>query len=183
MLHAIQKPYLLMIGDTRNPRNAKTAFGLKQWAPRDCLGQLRLSPEAVDVGLPDMSATQAVEAGAKTLVIGIAPPGGRLPESWHSILTDALTSGLDIAAGLHQRLRDIPAVANRAASLGRRIHDVRQSDRSFPLATGARRPGRRLLTVGTDCASGKKYTALALARAMTQRGWKADFRATGQTGI
>jgi uncharacterized NAD-dependent epimerase/dehydratase family protein len=182
-LHVIQKPYLLMVGDTENPRNAKTAFGLKQWTPESCLGQLRLSPSAVDIGLPDMSIAQAAAAGAKTLVIGIAPPGGQLPKSWYPVLVNALEAGMDVAAGLHSRLSQIPEIAERAAELGRRIHDVRQNEGGFPIATGKRRPGRRLLTVGTDCASGKKYTALALASAMTRRGWKADFRATGQTGI
>jgi uncharacterized NAD-dependent epimerase/dehydratase family protein len=46
-----------------------------------------------------------------------------------------------------------------------------------------KRSGKRLLTVGTDCALGKKYTALSIARAFAVRGIHADFRATGQTGI
>ena len=53
----------------------------------------------------------------------------------------------------------------------------------IPIGTGARRTGKRLLTVGTDCALGKKYSALAIARAFKARGVDADFRATGQTGI
>jgi uncharacterized NAD-dependent epimerase/dehydratase family protein len=182
-LHALGKPYLLMVGDTENPRNAKTALGLKQWAGEDCIGQLRLSPAAVDIGLPDMTVPQAAAAGARTLVIGIAPPGGQLPASWYPVLLSALEAGMDLAAGLHSRLSYIPQIAERAVSLGRRLHDVRQNDGAFPIATGKRRPGRRLLTVGTDCASGKKYTALALAREMARRGWNANFRATGQTGI
>jgi len=182
-VHTLEKPYLLMVGDTENPRNAKTALGLKQWTPESCVGQLRLSAAAVDIGLPDMSVAQAAAAGAKTLVIGIAPPGGQLPTRWYPVLIAALEAGLDLAAGLHSRLSHIPEIAERAARLGRRIHDVRQNDTAFPVATGKRRPGRRLLTVGTDCASGKKYTALAVARAMARRGWNADFRATGQTGI
>jgi hypothetical protein len=74
-LHTSRKPYLLMMGETENPRNAKTALGLKQWTPEACVGQLRLTAATVDVGLPDMSVTQGVAAGAKTLLIGIAPPG------------------------------------------------------------------------------------------------------------
>jgi uncharacterized NAD-dependent epimerase/dehydratase family protein len=116
-------------------------------------------------------------------VIGIAPPGGQLPASWHAVLIDALQAGLDIAAGLHQRVKSIPAIAECAARLGREIHDVRHSDSAFPVGTGIRRPGRRLLTVGTDCVVGKKYTALAIAKGLRARGHQADFRATGQTGI
>lgn len=182
-IHHIKKPYLLLIGDMENPNNAKTAFGLRDWTPEACLGQLRFNDRAVDLGLPQMSPGQAVAAGAKTLVIGIAPPGGQLPASWHSTLIEALKAGLDLAAGLHQRLKAIPEIASCAAQLGRQIHDVRHSDTQFSVGTGLPRTGRRLLTVGTDCALGKKYTALALAKAMTARGFKADFRATGQTGV
>jgi uncharacterized NAD-dependent epimerase/dehydratase family protein len=182
-LHTIKKPYLLLIGDMENPKNAKTAFGLRDWNPEACIGQLRFNDKAVDLGLPEMSPELAVSAGAKTLVIGIAPTGGQLPESWHRTLIDALSAGLDVASGLHQRLGEIPEIAKCAANLGRQIHDIRRTDMTFPVGTGRRRSGRRLLTVGTDCAQGKKYTALAIAKAMTGRGHQADFRATGQTGI
>jgi uncharacterized NAD-dependent epimerase/dehydratase family protein len=182
-IHNIKKPYLLLIGDTENPQNAKTAFGLKDWTPEACIGQLRFNARAVDLGLPNMSPLIAASAGAKTLVIGIAPPGGQLPQSWHRSLLDALNAGLDIAAGLHQRISQISAIAEAAAKLGREIHDVRQTDMTIAVGSGERRSGRRLLTVGTDCTLGKKYTALAIAKAMTAKGYKADFRATGQTGI
>jgi len=64
-----------------------------------------------------------------------------------------------------------------------RLIDVRHSDTPFPAGTGRKRSGKRVLTVGTDCALGKKYTALALTEALRVRGAKASFRATGQTGI
>ncbi len=182
-IHDIKKPYLLLIGDMDIAGNAKTAFGLRDWAPDACLAQLRFNDKAVDLGLPQMTPRQAVAAGAKTLVIGIAPVGGQLPASWHPTIVEALEAGLDVAAGLHQRLGQIPEFAERAARLGRQIHDVRHSSTKFSVATGLRRAGKRLLTVGTDCALGKKYTALAITKAMTARGHKADFRATGQTGI
>lgn len=182
-VHEIRKPYLLLIGDTDNPINAKTAFGLRDWTPDSCLGQLRWTDRAVNVGLPDLSLEEAVARGAKSLVVGIAPPGGQLPSSWHPILIQALQAGLDLAAGLHQRLRDIPEIASCAARLGRTIHDVRHCDSTFPVGTGLPRVGRRLLTVGTDCVVGKKYTALAIAKGLAARGHRVDFRATGQTGI
>jgi uncharacterized NAD-dependent epimerase/dehydratase family protein len=183
MLRTLKKPYLLLIGDMENPVNAKTAFGLKDWVPEACIGQMRFSTRAVDLGLPDMTPQQAAEAGAKTLLIGIAPPGGALPESWHPTLLQALDAGLDLVAGLHQRLTAIPALAARAKERGREIHDVRFTDTRFNVGTGIKRPGMRLLTVGTDCALGKKYTALAIAKELQRRGRSADFRATGQTGI
>lgn len=179
----IEKPYLLLIGDMTNPRNAKTAFGLRDWAGHDCVGQHRFSGAAVDIGLPDLTPHEAVARGAKTVVIGIAPQGGVLPAHWVSALQEALRAGLDIASGLHSRLRDIPEIADLARQLGRSLHDVRHHDQPIPVGTGKPRAGRRLLTVGTDCALGKKYTALSIADAMTRRGMNADFRATGQTGI
>lgn len=182
-IHRIEKPYLLLIGDVENPKSAKTAFGLRDWIPEACIGQLRFNERAVDVGLPDLSPEEARAAGAKTLVIGIAPAGGQLPESWNRTLLNALHTGLDIAAGLHQRIGEIPEIKACAARLGRQIHDVRHSSTKFAVGTGKRRPGLRLLTVGTDCALGKKYTALAIAKAMREKGLNADFRATGQTGI
>lgn len=179
----IKKPYLLLLGDVENINNAKTAFGLRDWAPEACLGQLRFDDCAADLGLRDMSPLQAVQAGAKTLVIGIAPPGGQLPSSWHPVLRDSLSVGLDIASGLHQRLTDIPELVRCAQEFGRQLHDVRHQRAKPSIGTGRRRTGRRLLTVGTDCALGKKYTALAIAKAMASKGFAADFRATGQTGI
>jgi len=181
--HELSKPYLLFIGDVTEPAYAKTAFGLRDWVPDSCLGQLRLSDRAVDLGLPNLSLIEAAGAGAKTLVVAIAPMGGQLHPSWLTIITAALDAGLDVAAGLHQRLADIPAVADAARRSGHKVHDVRHSDLALGVGTGLPRPGKRLLTVGTDCALGKKYTALALARAMCERGIDADFRATGQTGI
>ena len=165
-IHNILQPYLLLIGDTDNPAHAKTAFGLRDWTPEACIGQLRFTDRAVDLGLTQMSPAQAAAAGAKTLVVGIAPFGGQLPESWHATLIDALNAGLDLAAGLHQRLNGIPELRDRAARLGRKIHDVRHSDTRLSVGTGERRSGKRLLTVGTDCAQGKKYTALAITKAM-----------------
>lgn len=181
--HEIRKPYLLLIGDTDNPINAKTAYGLRDWIPDACLGQLRFTDRAIDLGLPDLSPAEAAARGAKSLIIGIAPPGGRLPSSWHPVLIEALEAGLDLAAGLHERLKHVPEIASRAARLGRAIHDVRHCDSAFPVGTGLPRTGRRLLTVGTDCVVGKKYTALAIAKALAARGRHVDFRATGQTGI
>lgn len=182
-LHEIRKPYLLLIGDVENPVNAKTAFGLRDWVPEACLGQLRFNPQAVDLGLDELSPREAASRGAKTLVIGIAPPGGQFPSAWCSVLIEALEAGLDLAAGLHQRLQKIPEIASCAFRLGRQVHDVRHCDVTFPVGTGLPRTGRRLLTVGTDCAVGKKYTALAIVREMAARGHRVDFRATGQTGI
>ena len=99
------------------------------------------------------------------------------------VLVDAVECGMDVASGLHTRLGSFAELSAAAERHGRRLVDVRVPARDFPTGSGRRRPGKRLLTVGTDCAVGKKYTALALERALRERGVDADFRATGQTGI
>ena len=84
---------------------------------------------------------------------------------------------------MHTRLTSFPSLVGLAAARGIRLLDVRHTDARFPAATGRKRTGMRVATVGTDCALGKKYTALALTQALRTRGVKATFRATGQTGI
>src|SRR5215475_3481258 len=90
---------------------------------------------------------------------------------------------MDLASGLHQKLTDHPKLVEAAKRLGRELHDVRHPTRDFEVGSGEKRSGKRLLAVGTDCSAGKMYTALALEKEMKKRGMKADFRATGQTGI
>ncbi len=179
----LPSPYLLFLGDITEPAFAKTAFGLKDWAPDKCLGEIGLTGCTVSVGLPRLTPAEARARGARALVLGVANPGGVLPRSWLQLLLEALEAGLDLIGGLHTRLRHVPELSQAAQRLGRRLIDVREPPPGIPVATGARRTGRRLLTVGTDCALGKKYTALALARAFRERGLDAGFRATGQTGI
>lgn len=179
----MQPPYLLFLGDVQDQLAAKTAHGLKDWRPERCLGQLRLPGCKADCGLPDLTVREAAAAGCRTLVVAVANSGGRLAEPWVPAIVEALEAGLDVASGLHQRLADIPAVAEAADRAGRELIEVRHPEHRFETATGIKRPGKRLLTVGTDCSCGKKYTALALEREMLARGRKATFRGTGQTGV
>jgi uncharacterized NAD-dependent epimerase/dehydratase family protein len=179
----LPQPYLLFLGDTVEPSYAKTAFGLRDWAPGRCLGEFACEAATVSTGLPWLTPAQARAAGAQAMVIGVANPGGRIPPSWIPPLLQALEAGLDLIGGMHTRLSAIEPLRQAALTLGRRLIDVREPPQGLPVATGAKRSGNRLLTVGTDCALGKKYTALALARALRARGVDADFRATGQTGI
>jgi uncharacterized NAD-dependent epimerase/dehydratase family protein len=184
--HALSRlpyPYLLFLGDATEPAYAKTAFGLRDWIPERCLGEWGCAEATVSTGLPRLAPREAHAQGARGLVIGVANVGGAIGERWVPLLVQALEAGLDIVSGLHARLTDIPELVATATRCGRRLIDVRVPPPRIPIATGRKRSGKRLLTVGTDCALGKKYTALALARALAARGRAADFRATGQTGI
>lgn len=179
----VRKPYLLFLGEAAHFSQAKTAFGLRDWAPEACVGQWRLPGCAVTLDLPDLEPAQAVTQGAGSLLIGVAPVGGRIAERWVPCLFAAVEAGLDIVSGMHGTLADVPGLADAAKARGVRLVDVRRPPTGLPTGTGRKRSGKRLLTVGTDCALGKKYTALALARALRARGVDADFRASGQTGI
>lgn len=180
---AIQHPYLLFLGDAADQLAAKTAQGVAHWRPEWCVGQLRLDGCKADLGLADMTLEEGLAVGAKTLVIGVANRGGVFSEAWIALLEQAVLLGYDLAAGLHNRLTDVPVLTAAAAQHGRRLFDVRHPTREFAVATGRKRTGKRLLAVGTDCSVGKMYTTLALEKEMKARGLKADFRATGQTGI
>lgn len=180
---SLRAPYLVFLADIAEATYAKTGLGVAQWCPEKCLGQLRLPGCAVDAGLPDMDVTTAAAQGARSLIFGVAPVGGAFKDSWIRALQDAARAGLDIVAGMHSRLASVPGLAEAAAAGGAALVDVRVPPAGIPIGTGRKRSGKRVLTVGTDCAVGKKYTALALARELRRRGVAATFRATGQTGI
>jgi uncharacterized NAD-dependent epimerase/dehydratase family protein len=179
----LPQPYLLFLGDTTDPGYAKTAFGLRDWAGERCIGEHALPGATVSTGLPRLTPSEAYQQGARALVIGVANSGGFIAQDWIPALEQSLEAGLDIISGMHARLTQIPKLARLAERHGRRLIDVRQPPANIPIANGRKRSGLRLLTVGTDCVLGKKYTALSIARAMLARGIDADFRATGQTGI
>jgi uncharacterized NAD-dependent epimerase/dehydratase family protein len=176
-------PYLLFLGDTTEPAYAKTAFGVHHWAPERCIGEFALADATVTTGLPRLNPFEAHARGARALLIGVATPGGVIPRHWLPALMDALRAGLDIVSGMHAKLDEIAELSAEASRTGRRLIDLRVPPLDIAVGSGRRRSGRRLLTVGTDCALGKKYTALAIARGLAARGLDVDFRATGQTGI
>jgi uncharacterized NAD-dependent epimerase/dehydratase family protein len=179
----IKQPYLMFLGDVPDQLAAKTAHGIVDWRRDWCIGQLRLPGCEADLGIPDMSIAEAAAAGAKTMIVGVANAGGVLPDHWTAEIVTAIERGMDIASGLHARLDSKAAIRDAAERHGRALYDVRHTSQTFATGKGSKRSGLRLLTVGTDCSVGKKYAALALDKAMREKGLKADFRATGQTGI
>ncbi len=179
----IVPPYLVFLGDEERMLLAKTGVGVVHWAPERCLGQFRLSEEAFDLGLPDLTPEEAAARGVKSLVIGVANIGGAISPSWRAVFERALGAGLDIVSGMHERLCDDEALVRCAKESGSRLIDLRDPPENLPIGTGKKRAGRRVLTVGTDCAVGKKYTALSVWRELVARGEDADFCATGQTGV
>ena len=179
----IETPYLLFLGDAPDMLAAKVAIGIRDWRPENAVGQIRLPGCGADLGLTEMTLAEAKAAGARTVVIGVANRGGIISKDWKKVLIAALEEGFDLAAGLHNRLRDEPDLLAVAEATGRALHDVRVPEVKYPIANGAPRAGKRCLAVGTDCSVGKMYTAMAMEREMQAAGMKATFRATGQTGI
>lgn len=179
----ISTPYLLFLGDAPDQLSAKVAQGIKDWRSENAVGQLRLPGCGADLGLNDLTLQEAFDAGAKTLVIGVANRGGVISAAWKHVLIDALRMGFDLASGLHNLLRDEPDLVDKAVANGRKLHDVRVPSVEYPIANGKKRSGKRCLAVGTDCSVGKMYTAMAMDELMRKRDMKSSFRATGQTGI
>ncbi len=177
-----------------SPLDAKTAVGVLRYRAEQVAAVIdstragRTAHACVGVGgdvpvVADVAA--AAESGADSLLIGIAPQGGDLPEAWRPVIRDALGRGWDVLAGLHQFLADDSEFRALAASRGARLIDARRPPPGRPIAS--RRASRVnalvVLTVGSDCNVGKMTTALELKRELRARGHRAAFVATGQTGI
>lgn len=121
---------------------------------------------------------------AKTLVIGIAPPGGKIPPHWRAIILDALSRGLNVLSGLHEFLQDDPEFAEAAKESGAEIVDVRRNqERDVANRQNIRPDCLRILTVGHDCSVGKMLVSAELTRALAKPDQSTKFVATGQTGI
>jgi len=177
------------------PHNAKTAYGVIRYG-RDDVAAVIDSTRAgqnVDAYLPGhdipivatLADALAIEPPPDALLIGIAPTGGRLPQSWRTVILDAIAAGLDVLSGLHTFIGDDPEFAAAAAAAGSTIVDYRRPPERMETAVGRRHaPGKRvILTVGSDCAIGKMSVALELRRAAQTSGDLVAFVATGQTGM
>ncbi len=119
-----------------------------------------------------------------TLVLGVAPSGGKIPPEWRSVLFEAVSRGMNIVSGMHEMLKDDAELLSRANERGVQLVDVRDNH-EFDVATGTgfREGCLRIHTVGNDCSVGKMVASLELARAIPKRGLTCKFLATGQTGI
>jgi len=179
----IPAPYLLYLGHSRDSIGIKTSRGLATFRPEDCVGEFRYDDCPLTLGLPRLGIVEGAAAGARTLVLGIANSGGTMGQDLIDDAAAALGAGMNVAAGLHQRLRDVPRLTALAQQRGLALFDVRDPPEDLIVGTGYPRAGHRLLSVGTDCSVGKMYASLALVAALRARGIAADFRATGQTGI
>jgi uncharacterized NAD-dependent epimerase/dehydratase family protein len=175
--------------------HGKTAVGVIRYGPDDVIAVIDSSQTGGNVSsiLPDrdipivadLDAALGLQPRPDTLLIGIAPTGGRLPDSWRATILAAIRAGLDVHSGLHTFLGDDTEFAAAAREAGTTIVDYRRPPDRMETAMGRRHgPGKRvILTVGTDCAIGKMSVALELRAAARAAGRSAAFVPTGQTGM
>ncbi len=176
------------------PLDAKTALGVIRYRPEEVVAVIdseragRTCQDCVGLGgdIPVVAGLEGAAAlDADTLLLGTAPQGGGLPESWRHVIAGALMRGWDVLSGLHVFLADDPELAALASAKGCTIHDVRRPPATRAIA--ARRVAGTealvVLTVGSDCNVGKMTTALELHAELLGRGARSAFVATGQTGI
>jgi uncharacterized NAD-dependent epimerase/dehydratase family protein len=174
-----------------NPRTAKTASGLLRYCPDECVAVFDPDCAGQTAG-PLLGAGESVPvigrledaAEADTLVIGIAPPGGKVPPAWRAVIQDAIKRKLNILSGLHDFLSDDEELVASARAHGVTITDVRKNNFKQIAVRRELKPNcLRLHTVGHDCSVGKMVVSLEMQRGLVARGRDAHFVATGQTGI
>ncbi len=170
---------------------AKTAQCLLRYRPDRVVAVLdsaeagQTAEQVFGVGgdIPVVSSLDDV-SGADTLLIGVATPGGFLPDNMRAIVLDAIDRGMNVVAGLHTFLSDDPEISEAAKRAGVTLTDVRKNrERDVAQRQGLNSTCLRIQTVGHDCSCGKMVTAVELTLALKQAGHDAKFVATGQTGI
>ncbi|HTT68304.1 MAG TPA: DUF1611 domain-containing protein [Gemmatimonadales bacterium] len=186
--------FLVIAEGAFGPETSKTAVCAIRYVPERVVAVLdsraagRTAQDVLGFGgsIPVVGSLEAgLALGPTALLVGIAPRGGRLPEEWRGWIAAAIDRGLDVWSGLHTRLGDDPDLAARARARGVRLFDLRQPPDGLTVSNGRARLVDALvvLTVGTDCNTGKMTAQLELLRGLEARGIRARFVATGQTGI
>jgi len=182
------KRYLALAeGYSGDDHYGKTTYGVIRYSPDPVVVVLdsTRAGEAVE-GIPVVASVADALAYEPTVaLVGVALAGGRLPPVWRGILRDAIEAGLDIEAGMHEFLADDPELAALASERGVELRDYRRppADLSVPTGENLTHGAAVVLTVGSDCAVGKKTVAVELDRAARGRGLRSVFVPTGQTGI
>jgi uncharacterized NAD-dependent epimerase/dehydratase family protein len=185
-----EKRYLVLAeGKALDPHYGKTARGVILYGPDPVLAVV--DSENAGASLEGIPIVGSVAEGVgfdpppTTALVGVAVAGGRLPPEWRGILRDALEAGLDLESGMHEFLEDDPELADLARAHRVEIRDLRKppGDLSVPTGENLRHGASVVLTVGSDCAIGKKSVAIELDRSARERGLRSVFVPTGQTGI
>jgi uncharacterized NAD-dependent epimerase/dehydratase family protein len=180
---------ILILGEgfSHDPHYGKTMRGIIRYGPDQVVAILdsRRAGEDHD-GIPIVGTVEdALPYEPTVAVVGVATQGGRFPPAWRDLLTAAIAAGLDVESGLHEFVSDDPELTDLARTHGVELRDLRKPPDGLSVPTGANLEvdATIVLTVGSDCAIGKKTVAVELDREARNRGLDSVFVPTGQTGI
>jgi uncharacterized NAD-dependent epimerase/dehydratase family protein len=182
------KRYLVLAeGRSGDAHYGKTMRGIVSYGPHPVVAILdstRAGESYHEIPIVGTVA-EAMPLGPTTAAVGVATQGGRFPPEWRELLKDSIRAGLDLESGLHEHISADPELTALAAEHGVELRDLRKppSDLSVPTGENLQVPATIVLTVGSDCAIGKKTVAVELDLAARRRGLKSVFVPTGQTGI
>jgi len=183
-----EKRYLILAeGRSGDPHYGKTARGILRYAPDPTVAILDSTRAGESYESVPVVATveEGLQYGPTTAVVGVATQGGRFPPAWRELLKQCIASGLDIESGLHEFVSEDAELAGLAREQSVELRDLRKppADLNVPTGENLELPAQIALTVGSDCAIGKKTVALELDLEARRRGLASVFVPTGQTGI
>jgi uncharacterized NAD-dependent epimerase/dehydratase family protein len=172
----------------------KTAMGMLRFRPVDVVcvidpkhaGQDLKLLTGVGEGIPIVATVvEAIRLGMQWLVIGVATPGGFLPDALKPQVYEAIRNRIGVISGLHESVNGDPNLVSLAARYAVELVNLRKvSEDEYHIGVGAARRTKafRVLTVGTDANIGKTTTALEIERHLRARGFNARYVPTGQDG-
>jgi uncharacterized NAD-dependent epimerase/dehydratase family protein len=182
------KRYLILAeGKSGDPHYGKTMRGVVDYSPNPTVAIV--DSTRVGESYKGIPVVGRVEDGLRyeptTALVGVATQGGRFPPEWRELLKQSIAAGLDLESGLHEFVSDDPELVALADQHGVELRDLRKppADLNVPTGENLRLGAKTVLTVGSDCAIGKKTVAIELDREARERGLKSQFVPTGQTGV
>jgi uncharacterized NAD-dependent epimerase/dehydratase family protein len=183
-----EKRYLILAESySGDPHYGKTARGILHYSPHPTVAVLDSTRAGESMeGVPIVGTVDAaLPFEPTTAVVGVATQGGRFPPEWRALLEACIAAGLDVESGLHEFMGDDPELAGLARRHGVELRDLRRPPKGLNVPTGENLEvdARIVLTVGSDCAIGKKTVAVELDSEARRRGLPSVFCPTGQTGI
>jgi uncharacterized NAD-dependent epimerase/dehydratase family protein len=178
---------LLAEGHSNDPIYGKTLQGIIRYAP-DPVVSILDSTRAGQLhdGIPIVATVdESLKETPTVAIVGVSTKGGRFPPEWRQLLRRCIERRLDVESGLHEFISDDPEFTSLANQYGVTLRDLRKAPRDLSVPSGANLDvdAKIVLTVGSDCAIGKKTVAVELDLEARRRGLDSVFVPTGQTGI
>jgi uncharacterized NAD-dependent epimerase/dehydratase family protein len=180
---------ILILGEgfSHDPHYGKTMRGIVRYGPDPVVAILDSKrPGETHEEVPIVgTVADALAYDPTVAIVGVATQGGRFPPAWREVLKESIAAGLDVESGLHEFLSDDAELSALAREHGVELRDLRKPPEGLNVPTGANLEvdAKIVLTVGSDCAIGKKTVAVELDLEARRRGLASVFVPTGQTGI